>query len=274
MTLEDSLGDILRKARLSGNVTPEAAAAAADISVADYAVVEDSGKAPRGFKFAAIAKLLSLNGANLEKIANGWLPKPVDTKAWSEFRMITTVGSGMTVNAYLIWDIASREAAVFDTGFDAEPIFQLINEHGLTLNHLFITHSHHDHLAALQPIRARFPRVRLHSNIKSAPVDQRNRPNDFINLGSLRISNRETPGHAEDGVTYIIGNWPEDAPHVALVGDALFAGSMGGAKQLLELARSKVREQILSLPEDTLIGSGHGPLTTVGEEKQNNPWFP
>jgi len=274
MTLEDSLGDILRKARLSGNVNPETAAAAAGVSVTDYNTVEDSGKAPRGFNFTAIAKLLTLNGANLEKVANGWLPKPVDTKAWSEFRQITTSGHGMMVNAYLIWDIASREAALFDTGFDPAPIFAHIDEQGLTLNHLFITHSHEDHIAALQPIRARFPKVRLHSNNRSAPVDQRNRANDFINLGSLRISNRETPGHAEDGVTYIIGNWPEDAPYVALVGDAIFAGSMGGAKQLLELARSKVREQILSLPEDTLIGSGHGPLTTVGEEKHNNPWFP
>ena len=78
---------------------------------------------------------------------------------------------------------------------------------------------------AIEPIRARFPKLKLHSNIKSAPVDQRNRSNDFIMLGSLRITNRDTPGHAEDGVTYVVGNWPEDAPHVAIVGDAIFAGS-------------------------------------------------
>lgn len=273
MTLEDSLGDILRKARTSCSVTPEAAAAAAGISVADYNDVEDSGKAPKTFNFNAVAKLLTLNGPNLQKIANGWLPKPVDTNQWCEFRMITSAGDGMTVNAYLVWDGASREAALFDTGFDAAPIIEIIEKNGLTLKHLFITHSHPDHIAAIEPLRARFPKVRLHSNIKTAPVDQRNRANDFINLGSLRISNRETPGHCEDGVTYIVGNWPEDAPYVAVVGDAIFAGSMGGAKQLLELARTKVREQILSLPAETLICSGHGPLTTVGEQKENNPWF-
>ena len=97
---------------------------------------------------------------------------------------------------------------------------------------------------------------------------------DFISLGSLRITNRDTPGHAEDGVTYIVGNWPEDAPHVAIVGDAVFAGSIGGAKQLLALAREKIQSQIFSLPPDTLICPGHGPLTTVGEQKKCNPWFP
>lgn len=274
MTLEDSLGDILRKARMSANVAPEAAATAAGISAEAYAGVEDSGRPVPGFRYDRVAALLSLHGGNLEKIGGGWLPAPVDTGTWREFRMITTAGDGMTVNCFLVWDEVTREAALFDTGFDAAPIFRHVDEHGLALKHLFITHSHADHLAALDPVRQRFPKIRLHSNIKSAPVDQRNRPNDFINLGSLRITNRDTPGHAEDGVTYVVGNWPEDAPHVAVVGDAIFAGSIGGAKQNLELARSKIRDQIYSLPPPTLICPGHGPLTTVGEQKANNPWFP
>ena len=108
---------------------------------------------------------------------------------------------------------------------------------------------------------------------RTAAVDQRNRSNDFIHLGNLRITNRETPGHAEDGMTYIIGNWPEDAPQVAIVGDAIFAGSMGRGNISWEIARQKVREQIFSLPAETLICPGHGPLTTVGEEIANNPFF-
>src|SRR5206468_11547726 len=143
----------------------------------------------------------------------------------------------------------------------------------LQLKHLFITHTHADHIAALEPIRSRLPKVKLHSSAKNAPVDQRNRANDFIHLGSLRITNRDTPGHAEDGVTYVVGNWPEDAPSVAVVGDAIFAGSMGGAKQLADLAKQKIRDQIFSLPPDTLICPGHGPVTTVGEETARNPCF-
>ncbi len=273
MTLEDSLGDILRKARMSANVTPEAAASAAGLFAGDYAAVEESGKAPATFDFGAIGRLLGLHGAKLERIARGWLPKPIDTTAWREFRVITTTEDGTVVNAYLVWDAVTKEAALFDTGFDAVPILQHLDTNGLSLKHLFITHSHVDHIAALGPIRERFPKVRLHSNMKSAPVDQRNLANDFVMLGSLRITNRDTPGHAEDGVTYVVGMWGDDAPHVAIVGDAIFAGSIGGAKQLLELARQKVRDQIFSLPGATLICPGHGPLTTVDEEKANNPWF-
>jgi glyoxylase-like metal-dependent hydrolase (beta-lactamase superfamily II) len=89
----------------------------------------------------------------------------------------------------------------------------------------------------------------------------------------LRISHRETPGHAADGVTYIVGAWPGDPPSVAIVGDAIFAGSMGRGNDSWEVARQKVREHILSLPPETLICPGHGPLTTVAEEEAHNPFF-
>jgi glyoxylase-like metal-dependent hydrolase (beta-lactamase superfamily II) len=179
----------------------------------------------------------------------------------------------MAVNCYLIWDEVTREAALFDSGWEAGPIRQLLQDNQLQLRHIFITHSHEDHIAALGDLRGEFPKARLHSSSKTAPVDQRNRSNDFIHLGSLRITHRDTPGHAEDGVTYIVGTWPEDAAHVAVVGDAIFAGSIGRGNQSWDLARQKVREQILSLPAETLICPGHGPLTTVGEEKTSNPFF-
>jgi glyoxylase-like metal-dependent hydrolase (beta-lactamase superfamily II) len=273
MTLEDSVGDIMRKARQSANVTPETAAKTAGVSPGDYAVLEDMGKCAGKLDYQAVGRLLRLDGTRLERIATGWLPKPVDLSAWRELRHITTTGSGMSVNCYLVWDEVTREAALFDTGFDAKPIFDLVEQAQLQLKHLFITHTHADHIAALAPLRERFPKLKLHSNTKSAPPEQRNRPNDFIHLGSLRITNRDTPGHADDGVTYILGTWPDDAPNVAIVGDAIFAGSIGGAREHDELARQKIRDQIFSLPLATLICPGHGPLTTVEQEKANNPFF-
>jgi glyoxylase-like metal-dependent hydrolase (beta-lactamase superfamily II) len=276
VTLEDSIGDILRKARTSTQVSSEAAAQAAGLKLADYSAVEDSGKPLPGMDFPRLGRLLSLDGAKLKRIAEGWLPAPVDLSLWRELRVITSSdpSDGMKVHAYLVWDEVTREAALFDTGFDAAAIQQLLDENQLQLKHIFITHSHGDHIAALASIREKSPRARIHSSSKNAPVEHRNRPNDFINLGSLRITNRETPGHAEDGVTYVVGTWPEDGPHVAIVGDAVFAGSMGGARDQLSLARQKVIDQIFSLPLETLICPGHGPLTTVAEEKANNPWFP
>jgi glyoxylase-like metal-dependent hydrolase (beta-lactamase superfamily II) len=76
-----------------------------------------------------------------------------------------------------------------------------------------------------------------------------------------------------DGVTYLIAGWPSGASTVAAVGDTLFAGSMGNGNGQWELARKKIREHILSMPPETLLCPGHGPLTTVAEELEFNPFF-
>ena len=273
MTLEDHLGDIIRKARTAANVSVEGAAQAAGITVGALKEIEEAGKTAGAIQFGALGKLIGLDGVKLERIAQGWLPEPVDLGQWRELRVITTAGSDYTVNAFLVWDEVTREAAVFDTGWDPAPILGLIAENTLQLKHLFLTHTHEDHIAGLAKIREAHPKVRLHSGSKNAPPDQRIRINDFIHLGSLRITNRETPGHAEDGITYIIGNFSEDAPNVAVVGDCIFAGSMGRGFQSADLLRQKVREQIFTLPGSTLICPGHGPLTTVEQEKAHNPFF-
>ncbi len=273
MNLEDHLGDIIRKARAMSNVSATAAAKAAGLTEAELAALEDSGQMTKRANFVALAGLIGLHAGKLEAIADGWLPAEKDVGIWRELRSFTTTAEGIAVNCYLVWDEVSREAALFDTGWDAGLALNTIAENDLALRHVFITHAHPDHVGVLGAIREKFPKVRLHSNSKHAPVDQRNRANDFTHLGSLRIMNRDTPGHAEDGVTYIIGNWPDDAPHVAIVGDAIFAGSIGRGNQSWDLAKQKVREQIFSLPPDTLICPGHGPLMTVAEEKAHNPFF-
>lgn len=274
MNLEDHLGDIIRKARGDmSQIAAGAAAKAAGLSGPELAALEETGRIDKQPDFAALAGLIGLNPSKLEGIANGWLPTEKDLDAWHGLRVFTTAGEGMTVNCYLVWDEATRDAAVFDTGFDAKPVLDGIAENQLQLRHVFITHSHYDHVEGLPQIRKAFPKARLHTGSRAAPVDQRNKPNEIVHLGGLRITHRETPGHADDGVTYIVGNWQEDAPHVAVVGDAIFAGSMGNGNGQWDLARQKIREQILTLPPQTLICPGHGPLTTVAEEKEHNPFF-
>ena len=273
MNLEDHLGDIIRKARKASNVPPEVAAKAAGLSVEELSALESSGTPPKPVNYTALAQAVKLSPARLERIANGWLPSPKDTSRWRELRMMTTEGEGITVNCYLVWDEVSREAALFDTGFSAEPIFKMIDENQIQLKHLFLTHTHHDHIAAMDAVRERFPKVLIHTDAKSAPPQHKNRRNDCIQLGSLRITNRDTVGHAEDGVIYIVGNWPEDAPHVAIIGDTIFAGSLATGFLSWDGLKERVRSQIFSLPADTLLCAGHGPLTTVAEEKENNPFF-
>jgi glyoxylase-like metal-dependent hydrolase (beta-lactamase superfamily II) len=273
MNLEDHLGDIIRKGRKAANVSADAAAKAAGLTEAELTALEDSGKPVKKPDYAALGALIGLNPAKLAGIADGWLPSEKDLGTWREFRRISTEQEGNTVNCYLVWDEVSREAAIFDTGWTAEPSLGIVAENQLNVRHIFLTHSHTDHIAGMALLREKFPKALLHTSSKSAPPQHRNRANDFVHLGSLRITNRDTPGHAEDGVTYIVGNWPEDAPHVAIVGDTIFAGSMGTGFISWEVARQKVKEQILSLPPDTLICAGHGPFTTVAEEKAHNPFF-
>jgi hydroxyacylglutathione hydrolase len=274
MQLEDHLGDIIRKARDMSGVAPHAAATAAGIPEAELAKLEKTGQlAGHKLNFAALGKLIGLNPQKLEGIAQGWLPAVPDLSFWRELRMFTSADDDMTVNCFLVWDEVTRDAALFDTGFDAKPVLECLTENQLVLRHIFITHSHPDHIDQLAKFRDAWPKARVHTSSKNAPVDQRNKPAEIIHLGGLRVTYRETPGHAEDGVTYLVGNWQEDAPHVAVVGDTLFAGSMGRGNPSYDLARQKIREQILTLPPDTLICPGHGPFTTVGQEKEHNPFF-
>jgi glyoxylase-like metal-dependent hydrolase (beta-lactamase superfamily II) len=274
MNLEDHLGDIISKARGMSGVSESAAASAAGISESELLSLEKSGSVGNlKINFARLGKAIGLNPQKLEAIAKGWLPGQKDLSIWRELRTFATKDDDLTVNAYLVWDEVTRDAAVFDTGVDATPILNCITENQLTLRHIFITHSHWDHVEALPKIREAWPKAKVHTSSKNAPVDQRNKINEIVHLGGLRITHRETPGHADDGVTYLVGNWQEDAPHVAIVGDTIFAGSMGRGNPDWNLARQKVREQILTLPPDTLLCPGHGPLTTVAEEKEHNPFF-
>jgi glyoxylase-like metal-dependent hydrolase (beta-lactamase superfamily II) len=273
VSLEDHLGDIIRKARTMSNISISVAATAAGISETELSALEESGKTAAKINFQKLAFSIGLNPAKLETIVGGWLPAVKDLSRWREIRVFTTAGEGLTVNCYLAWDEVTRDAALFDTGLDSKPVLDCIAAEQLQLRHIFITHSHWDHVEALPKIREAWPKARLHSGSKNAPVDQRNKPAEIIHLGGLRVTHRETPGHAEDGVTYMVGNWQEDAPLIAFVGDAIFAGSIGRGNQSWNLARQKVCEQILSLPAETLICPGHGPLTTVAEEKEHNPFF-
>ena len=92
---------------------------------------------------------LELDKFLAEAIAKGWQPSARDLGVWRELRCITTDTGGMAVNCYLVWDEVSREAALFDTGWESQPVTTLIAENQLQLRHIFITHAHEDHLGAV-----------------------------------------------------------------------------------------------------------------------------
>lgn len=169
MNLEDHLGDIIRKARSMSQTSPAVAARAAELSETELATLEESGKVPGKFNLAALAELVGLHPGKLEALACGWRPASKDLSVWRELRCLTTAAGGMAVNCYVVWDEVSREAALFDTGWEAQPIAELVAGNQLQLRHIFITHSHEDHVAALGELRRLYPKVRLHSGARNAP---------------------------------------------------------------------------------------------------------
>ncbi|HAW97391.1 MAG TPA: MBL fold metallo-hydrolase, partial [Opitutae bacterium] len=90
-------------------------------------------------------------------------------------------------------------------------------------------------------------------------------------IGGLSLTALHTHGHSVCGMTFLIKGLER---MVAITGDAIFAGSMGGGMVSYEDALRNNREKIMTLPDDTVLCPGHGPMTTVGEEKAHNPFFP
>src|SRR5580658_729383 len=104
MNLEDHVGDIVRKGRLASGAVPKVAAQAAGLTEAELGALEESGRVTTPVNWQALAPAIGLNGAKLERIANGWLPSARDLSIWREFRHITTTANDMAVHCYLIWD--------------------------------------------------------------------------------------------------------------------------------------------------------------------------
>lgn len=227
------------------------------------------GKAQRGLGLSDVA----LCSANVEHLAKAlhlgtaaladrdWYPAPVELFGLA---MFTTRYGGMTVNAYIAHD--STKAVAFDTGADVAPMLAFLREHSLTLELLLLTHCHDDHVGERHCLKAPiFASEREPVSGAKTFADGHTFP-----VGAFQVEARRTSGHTRGGTSYLVHGL---ARPVIVTGDALFAGSMGGAPFAYEEALRCIREQVLTLPDDTIICPGHGPMTTVGEEKIHNPFF-
>lgn len=215
-----------------------------------------------------------------------------------------TLGPAQT-NAYLVADSETKEAAVIDPAWDGHIILDAAQKRGWRIAHLWYTHAHFDHIGgagaiadALNPL----PLVALHPNdhvlwraggggaLFGFDIDPGPEPTiDFVHgqtlkLGGVEFEVRFTPGHTTGHcILYVANPVPGIAQSgqsgrsrsVCFCGDVIFAGSVGrtdlpgGSWEQLE---KSIREQIYTLPDETRLLSGHGPETTVGEEKRNNPF--
>ena len=217
----------------------------------------------------SMAKELNLDGRKLLVSAKReWCPSLLIVNCFHQFNLPF---GDMHVNVYVVWDKQSKSAWIFDSGPLAEPIIGFLKKKSLTVNAIFLTHTHRDHIACLNDLRQRSgnPSVYVHE-LEAIDGCTSIREGFEHRADGLSLSALHTHGHALGGITYVIKGLEET---VAIVGDAVFAGSMGGGMISYTDALHTNREKILSLPEDTILCPGHGPLTKVTWEKKYNPFF-
>jgi hydroxyacylglutathione hydrolase len=267
--IEDNFDDVINKTQRGLKITDEQLASRAEVSAEDLAAVKE-GK-PIMAVIRRVARHLRLSPDALEELTNkSWYPDQPTFPCG--FAMFNTVFEDMTVNSYLIWDPRTKHAAAFDTGSDCQAMLDIISTEGLDLRYIFITHTHEDHIVDL-PKLAEATKAEVWASEKE-PVDypgaQTFKENAHFHIGDLAIKTLLTWGHSPGMTTfYITGlSWP-----LAIVADSIFSCSMGGSPTNFEDQYRNNKEKILPLPRDTVIAPGHGPLTTVGQEKQHNPFF-
>lgn len=265
--LEDAFADIVGKAQRGLGLTDEELARRAGLSVADLARVL-AGQFDAAV-VARIAHVLQLGPqALLDSARQAWYPAPISLAGLAQFN---TPYAGMHVNAYLAWDPAGRDAVAFDTGADCTPMLAFAQAHDLTIRLILLTHGHQDHVGDLARLKRATGAPAFVGRGERVEGAKTFVAGHAFKLGELKIQTRPTTGHSVGGITYVVAGLSRP---VAVVGDALFAGSIGGGVVSYADALANNRAHILSLPDETVLCPGHGPMTTVGEEKQHNPFFP
>lgn len=265
--LEDSVGDIVGKAQRGLGISDSELANRAGVN-ADAVRKARDGQADDA-TLRSIAPVLELDANPLVDLAHGkWKPDKLEN--FDGLAQFTTNYDGMLVNAYLVWDPQSKHAAAFDTGADSAGMLKLATKENLSIKLILLTHAHPDHIADLPRLREETGAEIFAPEREPVPGAGKIGEGKKFRVGKIDIETRLTWGHSPGGITFVATGL---ARPVAIVGDSLFAGSMGGGTVSYKDAVRNNLDKILTLPDETIICPGHGPMTSVGEEKKHNPFF-
>lgn len=206
----------------------------------------------------------------------------------------------IAVNCYIVADEETREAGVFDPGGNVPQILEVLSGDDLRVKYILNTHAHFDHVGGNQELRGKTGApILIHKDegpgllaageraalygLTGTPsrADRFIAQGDTLEIGSIHFEIMELRGHSHTGLGYLFeGDIELDGTRerrkFLISGDILFAGSIGRTDfpgGNLEVILENIRTKIFTLPDDTLILSGHGPITTVGQEKQFNPFL-
>lgn len=207
----------------------------------------------------------------------------------SNFRIRTYVLGEVSTNCYLIYNNETKEAVLVDPADNGDYLVEKCRELGVTPKAVLLTHGHFDHIMAVKDVCRAFPckvyagqeedrllkdpSLNLSGTLDTEPVsieaDVLVKEGDVLSLIGFEWHVMETPGHTAGSVCYYV-----PTEQVLISGDTLFAGSLGRTDlptgSMGAILRS-ITEKLLVLPEDTLVYSGHGEMTTIAHEKQYNP---
>ncbi len=195
----------------------------------------------------------------------------------------------LQTNCYILGDEKTKEGVVIDPGGDIDEIERVIQKEDLNIKYIILTHGHADHIAALNELKKKTNALILihpaDSDMLVDPIynlssftgedlicpkaDKFLDDGDKVKVGAMELEVLYTPGHSPGGIS-LFGD------KMIFTGDALFCGGIGrtdfpGASHTQLL--NSIKNKILSKPDDTVVHPGHGPETTIGEEKKNNPWI-
>ena len=199
-------------------------------------------------------------------------------------------------NMYILWDEATHEAAVVDPGMmrdgEREMLSRFIDDNKLTVKHVLLTHLHLDHATGARwladqtgadvcacaldaplgrDLKRQVEEFGLNIECEPLTIDRNLAEGDTLTLGDEIIQVLHVPGHSPGGLAFYL---PQSA--LLIAGDTIFNGSVGRTDlmggDMAQLINS-IREKIFPLPDETVIASGHGPTTTVADEKRFNPFL-
>jgi hydroxyacylglutathione hydrolase len=203
--------------------------------------------------------------------------------------LVRLIVGPLQVNCFILADDKTKEAVVIDPGDDAQDILKVIRDRGLRVRYIVNTHAHFDHVGANKAVKdATGAELMLHEAdapllavaasqsrsfgmgpVSSPPPDRLLKHGDKITAGEVSLTVLHTPGHTPGGISLA-----EEG--MVFTGDALFAGSIGRTDfpggDLMSLIGS-IKKYLLTLPDDTKVFSGHGPASTIGEERRENPFL-
>ena len=205
----------------------------------------------------------------------------------------TVVSLPFEENTYIVWQSGRREAVVFDPGLQPELILDVLREQGLDVAAIINTHGHGDHIGGNAVLKETFPQAPiiigsgdavmlsdadanlsapLGFPVTSPPADRTVAEGDRVEVAGLAFDVLDIPGHSPGHVVFV----HRSSPILVFGGDVLFRGSIGrsdfpgGSHELLLRG---IREKLFTLPDDTVVYPGHGPVTKVGYEKRTNPFL-